>query len=118
MTFAERLKRARRHAKLSQAELAAACCLRQSTISELETNGEGSAQSVCLARVCGVSATWLAEGIGDMIARDFTTNDQALIHICQQLEGAAPYLKEAAREAVANIMRLASQTRADDAERK
>lgn len=65
--FGKRLKTARKHAKLTQVQLAKAAGIGQSTLAELEKSGFGSARVVSLAEACGVSATWLATGEGDMV---------------------------------------------------
>lgn len=63
-TFGERLKEARKDAKLSQGSLAKLVGVKQPTISELEADGKGSSFTPMLAKVLNVSAIWLAEGKG------------------------------------------------------
>ena len=63
-TFGERLKEARKDAKLSQGSLAKLVGLKQPTISELEADGKGSTYTAMLAKVLNVSAVWLADGKG------------------------------------------------------
>jgi transcriptional regulator with XRE-family HTH domain len=74
MTFAERLKKAREHAQLSQRQLSAKCselghALSSGHVGKLEI-GERSnprAQDVMvLARACGVRHEWLLDGTGGM----------------------------------------------------
>ncbi len=64
--FGKRLKTARKHAKLTQVQLAKAAGIGQSTLAELEKAGYGSARVANLAEACGVSVMWLAEGQGTM----------------------------------------------------
>lgn len=63
----DRIKQARKHAGLTQAELAVAIRVSQPVISQLE-RGE-NLQSVHLLKIateCGVNPIWLAEGTGEM----------------------------------------------------
>lgn len=65
--FGERLYAARTRAKLTQVQLAKAASISQSTLGELEYDGEGSSATVRLAMACGVRPEWLAEGEGEMV---------------------------------------------------
>ncbi|WP_017528164.1 LexA family protein [Pseudomonas fluorescens] len=68
-TLAERLKEARKHANLTQAKLAAVSGVEQPLISQLETGKNlQSAHLPKFAHICGVSAIWLSDNIGPMIA--------------------------------------------------
>jgi transcriptional regulator with XRE-family HTH domain len=67
-TLGQRLKMAREHAGISQAELADAVGIRQSAISRIErdealTTGFASR----LAKACGVRTDWLSEEDGEML---------------------------------------------------
>lgn len=64
--FGKRLQTARRHAGLTQKQLAAAVDLAQSTVAELEKNGFGSSKTLQIAQACRVSGQWLATGEGPM----------------------------------------------------
>ncbi|UQS92496.1 helix-turn-helix domain-containing protein [Pseudomonas chlororaphis subsp. piscium] len=67
MEFKDRLKAARRHAKLNQAELAAKAGITQTSISDLERGkSKATAHVVKIADACGVSAKWLSDEIGPM----------------------------------------------------
>lgn len=68
MELKDRIKAARRHAKLSQAQLAAAAGITQASISDLE-RAKSLATSHCvqIAVACGVSPTWLSDGSGEML---------------------------------------------------
>lgn len=69
MEFKDRLKAARRHAKLNQAELAGKAGITQTSISDLERGkSKATAHVVLIADACGVSAKWLSDGIGPMTA--------------------------------------------------
>lgn len=71
--FGKRLKAARKHAELTQVELAKKVGIGQSTIGELESKGYGSTHAAKIAMVCGVNALWLEKGDGPMIAEENTT---------------------------------------------
>ncbi|NJJ56677.1 LexA family protein [Pseudomonas sp. B14(2022)] len=67
-TLAERLKEARKHAKLTQAKLATVSGVEQPLISQLETGKNlQSAHLPKFAHICGVSAIWLSDDIGPMV---------------------------------------------------
>lgn len=77
-TLAERLKQARRHAGLTQKDLAAAARVSQPVISQIE-KGENlqSVHLVAFAHACGVNAIWLAEGKGEMAVQAGGTDTTA-----------------------------------------
>lgn len=67
MKFSERLYKARKHAKLSQEDLALAVGLTQGLISKIERGEqEETAAVVKIARICGVRPEWLDDGSGEM----------------------------------------------------
>jgi len=66
-TFGERIKQARKHAQLSQAELARRITVKQQAIEYLENpknNAQASRHTSEIARACGVDAGWLAKADG------------------------------------------------------
>lgn len=65
--FGQRIYEARKHAGLTQTQLANACGLAQSTLGELEVKGDSSMRTVQIAEACGVRAQWLADGSGPMV---------------------------------------------------
>lgn len=65
--FGRRLKIARKHAGLTQKELAPMAGMSQSNLSELETVAHESGKTAQLAAACGVDAHWLATGDGVMV---------------------------------------------------
>lgn len=68
-TLAERIKIARQHANLTQKALASKVGVEQPVISQLETGKNlQSAHLPKIAHVCGVSAIWLSDEIGAMVA--------------------------------------------------
>lgn len=67
--FGERLHKARKHAKLTQAQLAKAAGVAQSTLAELEYDGDASMAAVRIANACGVRPLWLTDGEGEMVDR-------------------------------------------------
>ena len=67
MEFKDRLKAARRHAKLNQVELALKAGITQTSISDLERGkSKASTHVVKIADACGVNAKWLSDEIGPM----------------------------------------------------
>jgi transcriptional regulator with XRE-family HTH domain len=76
--FGERLHKARKHANLSQEDLAARVDMAQTNLSHLEWRGEGSQKVADLARECGVRVQWLARGIGAMVGPE-TPVDAAIV---------------------------------------
>lgn len=75
MEFKDRLKAARRHAKLNQGELAAKAGITQTSISDLERGkSKATAHVVKIAEACGVSAKWLSDEIGPMLAPGSTSS--------------------------------------------
>ncbi|MDT8894216.1 S24 family peptidase [Halomonas sp. I1] len=71
MEFKDRLKAARKHAKLTQVQLAQKAGVHQSVISNLEQGKHrGSSHVVKIAEACGVRARWLASEDGEMIGQE------------------------------------------------
>lgn len=69
MEFKDRLKAARKYAKLTQARLAEIVGIDQTSISDLERGKSQSSSYVAqIAKACRVSAIWLASGEGEMAA--------------------------------------------------
>jgi transcriptional regulator with XRE-family HTH domain len=62
--FGIRLRWARKHAGLTQEQLAEKMGLGQSSVSATERIGQSSTETVRYAEVCGVNAKWLACGEG------------------------------------------------------
>lgn len=68
MNLAQRMKAARKHAGLTQRQLADAVKVEQPLISQLETGKTlKSAHIAQIAKACRVSAIWLASGEGEMV---------------------------------------------------
>lgn len=68
MRFGERLRAARKHAKLTQDELAKKSGVEQGTISKIERGDtDSSTFTVHLAVACGVRSEWLALEQGEMV---------------------------------------------------
>lgn len=65
--FGKRLKAARKHAKLTQKELAPLTGMSQSNLSDLENTAHGSSFTVQIAEACDVNPHWLATGEGEML---------------------------------------------------
>lgn len=67
--FGARLYAARKHAGMSQTEVAKAVQISQGTYAQAEKSGQSSGQVTRLAAVLGVNADWLATGEGNMLDR-------------------------------------------------
>jgi transcriptional regulator with XRE-family HTH domain len=106
MKFNERLRAARKHAKLSQQELADALgrdendrpLMTQANISGLETdpNAKGSIFTPQLAVACGVDPLWLGSGQGSMLPLSadealFTYDIQQVVKRMAAMEPAEQY---------------------------
>lgn len=65
--FGKRLKEARKHAGLTQQQLAKKVGIGQSTIAELERTGNGSSHVSTMAVTMRVSPLWLEKGVGNML---------------------------------------------------
>lgn len=77
MEFKDRLKAARRHANLNQAELAQRAGITQTSISDLERGkSKATAHVAKIASVCGVDALWLSDGKGEMVRRVTAQGDE------------------------------------------
>lgn len=73
MELKDRLKQARKHANLTQAELAERTGIKQASVSEIERGlTRTSGYLVKFATICRVSPVWLSEGIGEMVSGDET----------------------------------------------
>lgn len=72
--YGNRLRIARKKAGLTQIELSKVTGIAQSTISTAEREGYGSGETPVYAKVCGVSALWLATGEGPMEPVTATAN--------------------------------------------
>lgn len=101
MKFSERLKLARKHAKLSQEELALIVGCSQGAISKIERGDqEESTLVVKFAVACGINPVWLDTGDGEMIASQVNLSPQMQTHlrVLQQLPDYA--LEEVIRDAI------------------
>jgi len=68
MTLGERVKAARKHAKLTQVQLAAKVGVSQQVLARLEGDGAtGTKALAMIAAECSVSPRWLATGDGHML---------------------------------------------------
>jgi len=71
MELKDRLKQARKHANITQAELAERAGIKQASISEIERGlTRTSGYLVKLATICRVNPVWLSEGSGQMLPSD------------------------------------------------
>lgn len=68
MEYKDRIKAARKHAKLTQVELARLVGIDQTSISDLERGkSQSSSYNARIAAACGVSSLWLENGAGEMM---------------------------------------------------
>ncbi|RMR20781.1 MULTISPECIES: LexA family protein [Pseudomonas syringae group] len=75
MELKDRLKQARKHARLTQAELAERSGIKQASVSEIERGlTRTSGYLVKFATICRVDPVWLSEGVGSMIAINAPSN--------------------------------------------
>lgn len=65
--FGKRIKAARKHAGLTQQELATRIEIAQASLSHLENSAFSSAYTVQIATACGIDHDWLATGEGLMV---------------------------------------------------
>lgn len=69
MEYKERIKAARRHAGLTQAQLAKLVGIDQASVSDLERGrSQRSSYNASIAKACGVSAIWIESGSGPMVS--------------------------------------------------
>lgn len=74
-TIGKRLKKARKHADMTQIELASAVDAKQGAISDLENGRNNSSTKLVQMAICtGVNAEWLSTGKGEMVT---VSNDEA-----------------------------------------
>lgn len=96
MDFAQRIKAAREHAKLTQTELAKRVNLPQQVISKLERGKQYETAAIAkIASICGVNTSWLDRGEGKMMGIN-----PRIAHLNKLLEGQPDYVID---EAIKNI---------------
>lgn len=80
MELKDRLKQARKHAKLSQVELAEKVGITQASVSEIERGlTRTSSHLLKIAMVCGVNPTWLLDGSGEMVVQRDKPKESATV---------------------------------------
>lgn len=115
MKYGERLQMARKHADLTQKQLAQRInhVCTQENISKLERgNASGSEFTAQFANACGVRAMWLAAEDGEMLSDVYTTSDPMLGEILKALEPRAEYFKETALKTVLSTIELVDHVQA------
>lgn len=115
MKYYERLAIARKHARLTQTQLAEKLgvakngkpIMTQANISKLETNPRinGSIHTLKLAKICGVSPDWLAYEEGEMMDNIYVP-DVKLKQLLMIAQGLPEYGKDKAIKEVAGIAEL------------
>lgn len=89
-TLSDRLKKARKHAGLTQVQLAEKSGTTQQTISNIERGiQDGSGELVSIAIACGVRAEWLEQKHGSMILA-YSTTDPRMGNTMKVLESLPP----------------------------
>lgn len=91
-----RLRHARKHRKLTQAQLAQLAGVKQASISQVETGETKSLRGttlVAIAKVLSVNPDWLANGKGSMERKDVPLSDEAVL-LAQAWQRLAPELRE------------------------
>ena len=78
-SYGKRLKLARKHAGLTQVQLAKRAGTPLSTLASAETSGTGSSETAKWANACGVSPVWLSSGTGQMVDDGSRTNKAPLL---------------------------------------
>lgn len=79
MELKDRISTARKHAKLTQVELAKRVGIDQASISDLERGrSQRTSYVATIAKACGVSALWLETGAGEMLQEDGVSNVQPI----------------------------------------
>lgn len=105
MTYGQRLAAARKHKKISQAQLADKSGTSQANVSGLERGtSNGSEFTAQFAVACSVSPLWLATGEGSMEDARFYIQDEELKQSLQAMESLKPYLKKIATTEIIDII--------------
>jgi len=116
MKYGERLKTARLHAKLTQAELAQKAKIgTQENVSKLERKeAEGSEFTVHYAIACGVRPEWLALEAGEMVTSDYT-QDPRLTTALAVMQKLPEYAIDRAIKELDSIVELVNAAKAEGA---
>lgn len=118
MTYGQRLKLAREHAKLTQKELAEKLdnIVSQANISKLETSdAQGSIYTVQFATACGVRPEWLASEQGKML-NEFYASDERLNRAMVIMQEMPEYAIDDALKSLDTIIELTKKA-GDDAKK-
>jgi transcriptional regulator with XRE-family HTH domain len=120
-----RIRRARRHAKLSQVQLSAAIPVQRSAVSNWESVHEiypTMANLVAIARICDVSLDWLGTGRGQMLLtppehEEITVRDAELVDDATERELLAGFrsLSRTSQGVVFDLIRALRGTRTRNA---
>lgn len=116
MTLGDRLKAARRHAKLhTQEQLAKKSGVSQQTISKIERGMvDSSGFVVHLAKACGVRPEWLAMEDGEMVDGLYV-QDEKLKRMLMIAQDLPEYGKDKAIKELVDIAEFIQQARAQKA---
>jgi transcriptional regulator with XRE-family HTH domain len=108
-TYSGRLKQAREHAKLSQAELGRRIGKSAQAIQYLEDPrqaAQGSKMTPRIAQECGVSSVWLASGAGAMLAQLEAPAQRPILAgkaLARSIDALAPDLRQAISVLIENL---------------
>ncbi len=104
---------------MTQARLADLAKVNQSLISQLENSATatGSEYTVRLARALGISVDWLADEIGEMTPKSYSTSNPKIAAALQVMERSPDYVQDAAVRAVLTTCELAERAKANGAEK-
>jgi transcriptional regulator with XRE-family HTH domain len=113
MRYGERLKLAR--GEMTQKALAELTDTDQSLISQLENSltADGSQYTVRWARALGVSVDWLADEIGEMIPKVYSTTNPVIGEAMVAMEKSPDYVQKAAAGQVFSTCELAKRAKAN-----
>ncbi|WP_370599576.1 XRE family transcriptional regulator [Pseudomonas nitroreducens] len=104
MEYKDRIKAARKHAKLTQVELAKRVGIDQTSVSDLERGkSQSSSYNARIAVACGVNPLWLEDGIGEMVASISTAN--ARLDAGESSEALSAEAKQGAADIVLEMLK-------------
>lgn len=114
MSFSERVKAARTFANLTQEQLAEKAGMRQPSVWYLENckgDGQRSKYTAGIASACGVNASWLADGIGEMLPDYYHITDQRMAEALRIMENLPDYAVNEALKSLAGIASLVNHNK-------
>ena len=119
--FGARIRLARKHAGLTQTQLAPRVGMSQSNLSDLETVCHSSGMTIQIAAACGVNPHWLATGEGEMLGgstvpvANFGTFEAAIDLLAQALDAMPDDQRDRVEQRMRTFIQAPDSTRARDA---